>query len=91
MVETTLAAADLITAIPSLWESLKVPLSILVIIGGVVACIISIHRGIGTAAGKLIGAIALSSVVLGAVGLSASGKTTLDRRCNGCTVGQYGQ
>ena len=35
MIETTLAAGDLITAIPSLWESLKVPLSIVVIIAGI--------------------------------------------------------
>lgn len=91
MIENTLAAADLITAIPSLWESLKVPLSIIVIVAGVVMAIVAMKRGIGSAAGALVGAIALSAVVLGAVGLSGSFKTTLDRHCDGCTVGQYGR
>lgn len=91
MIETTLAAADLVTAIPALWEDLKVPLAILVIAAGVAGAIVSFHKGFGSAAGKLIGGIAMSAIVLGAVGLSASFKTTMDNHCNGCTIGQYGR
>lgn len=36
MTETALAAGDLITAIPSLWQSLQIPLAIIAIcVGGV--------------------------------------------------------
>ncbi|MEX3649221.1 MULTISPECIES: hypothetical protein [Mycolicibacterium] len=91
MIETTLAAADLVTAIPAFWEDLKIPLSILVIAAGVAGAIVSFHKGFGTAAGKLIGGIAMSAIVLAAVGLSYSVKTTMDKHCNGCSVGQYGR
>ncbi|MBU8819254.1 hypothetical protein KL864_25500 [Mycolicibacterium goodii] len=91
MTESYLAATDLVTAIPSFWESIKVPLSIIVIVAAVVAAIISIRKGIGSALGVLIGGIAIAALVLGAVGLTASFKETLDKHCNGCTVGQYGR
>jgi hypothetical protein len=91
MVETVVAAGDLFTAIPQLWESAKIPLSIVVIVCGVAAGAFSIVRGIGAAAGKIIGAIALSAIVLGAVGLSASFKETIDKHGGGVTVGQYGR
>lgn len=91
MVETVVAAGDLFTAVPGFWESAKVPLSIVVIICGVVAGAFALARGVGAAAGKIIGGIALSALVLGAVGLSASVKETIDRHGDGVTVGQYGR
>ncbi len=90
MIETTLAAGDLITAIPTLWESLKVPLSIVVIIAGIGAGIAGMSRGFGHAAGRLIGGIALAAVVLGAAGLATSAKQTMDRHGQCVTCGSYG-
>lgn len=90
MVETVMAAADLVNAIPSLWEAIRVPGAILLIMVGVGSAITSLHRGIGTAAGKLIGGIALGAVTLGAVGLVVSSKATIDRHTGGVMIGQYG-
>jgi hypothetical protein len=90
MIETTLAAGDLITAIPTLWESVKVPLSIVVIIAGIGAGIAGMSRGFGHAAGKLIGGIALAAIVLGAVGISTSLKQSLDHHGQCITCGSYG-
>jgi hypothetical protein len=90
MIETVFAAADFVNAIPSLWEAIKVPGAILLIMVGVGSAIASLHRGIGTAAGKLIGGIALGALALGGVGLMASIKTTIDHHTGGLTIGQYG-
>jgi hypothetical protein len=91
MVETTRAAADFVTAIPSLWEAIKIPGAITLIIVGLGGAIISLHKGVGAAAGKLLGGIMLGVVVLGAVGLMVSVKTTIDRHSGGVMIGQYGQ
>lgn len=90
MIETAIAAADLVNAVPSLWEALKVPGAILLLMAGLAGAIVSLHRGVGTAAGKLIGAIALGALVLGGVGLMASFKTTIDHHTGGVLTGQYG-
>lgn len=90
MIETVVAAADLVNAIPSLWEAIKIPASIVLLGVGTGSAVVSLHRGIGTAAGKLIGAMALSALVLGGVGLTNSIKVTLDRHTGGITTGQYG-
>ena len=91
MIETALAAGDVFTAIPSLWEAARIPLSIVIIAVGAVAGAVQLGRGFGAAAGRVIGAIALAAIVLGAVGLTVSFKTTIDRHGGGITVGQYGQ
>ncbi|MCP9276836.1 hypothetical protein [Mycolicibacterium arenosum] len=90
MITSTLAAADIVTAIPSLWEAIKVPVCILMIMAGTGSAIFSLHRGFGSAAGKMIGGIALAALALGAVGLTVSAKETLDRHSGGILVGQYG-
>lgn len=55
MTETALAAGDLITAIPSLWQALQIPLAIIAICVGGVAGAFSLVRGFGAAAGKVLG------------------------------------
>ena len=47
MTETTLAAGDLLTAIPSLWESAQIPLAIIAIFVGGVAGAFALVRGFG--------------------------------------------
>lgn len=89
MIETYVAAADLVNAIPSLWESIKVPASIVMLMVGAGSAIFSLHRGVGTAAGKIVGGIALGALILGGVGAMASFKETLDRHTGGVTIGQY--
>jgi hypothetical protein len=91
MVETAIAAADIVNAIPSLWEAIKIPGAITLIFVGLIGAIISLHKGVGAAAGKLLGGIMLGVMVLGAVGLMVSAKTTIDRHTGGVLVGQYGQ
>ncbi len=90
MVETVVAAADLVNSIPSMWEAIKVPCAILLIVAGVGGAITSLHKGFGTAAGKLLGGIALGAFALGAVGLMASVDTTVNRHTGGVLTGQYG-
>ncbi|MFV1504237.1 hypothetical protein [Mycobacterium kansasii] len=91
MIETIVAAADLVNAVPSLWEAIKIPLSVTLLAAGAGSAIFSLHRGFGTAAGKLIGAMALGALMLGGVGLTNSLKATIDRHSGGVTIGQYGR
>lgn len=91
MITTTLAAGDLLTAIPSFWNDFRYPAAICLIIAGVVAAIVGIHKGFGHAAGKLLGAIALAAITLGAVGLTTSFENTVNRHGNNVLTGQYGQ
>lgn len=90
MTETALAAGDLITAIPSLWNALQIPLAIIAICVGGVAGAFSLVRGFGAAAGKVIGGIAIAAIILGGVGLAVSLKGTVDKHGDGITSGQFG-
>jgi uncharacterized membrane protein len=85
------AAGDLLTAVPSLWNDMRWPMAIVMIISGAVAGAMKLMHGFASAAGKVIGGIALAALVLGAIGLAASFKMTADRHTGGVTVGQYGQ
>lgn len=87
---TVLAAGDLITAIPSLWQSLQVPLAIIAICVGSIAGAFSLVRGFGAAAGRVLGGIAIAAIILGGVGLAMSLKTTVDKHGGGITTGQFG-
>lgn len=91
MVETTLAAGDLLTAIPSLWDSARIPLAIIAIAVGGAAGAFSLARGFGAAAGKVLGGVAIAAVILGGVGLAVSLKGTVDKHGGGITTGQFGQ
>ena len=53
MIETTLAAGDLLTAIPGLWDAARIPLAIIAIAVGGVSGAFSLTRGFGAAAGKV--------------------------------------
>ncbi|MDP7707476.1 hypothetical protein [Mycobacterium sp. TY815] len=90
MIETIVSAADLVDAIPSLWESIKKPGAILLIMVGLGGAIMGLGRGFGTAAGKLLGGIALAAITLGAVGLMGSLDATVNRHGGGILTGQYG-
>jgi hypothetical protein len=90
MIETITAAADLVNAIPSFWEQIKIPLGVVLVAAGVGSAIMSIHRGVGTAAGKMLGGIALSAIAFGGLGLSESIKGTIDHHSGGVLVGHYG-
>ena len=90
MTETTLAAGDLLTAIPSLWESAQIPLAIIAIFVGGVAGAFALVRGFGAAMGKVLGGVAVAAIILGAVGLAVSLKTTVDKHGGGTTTGQFG-
>lgn len=91
MIATSIAAGDLLTAIPSLWNDMRYPLAICLIISGIVGGIVSLHKGFGAAAGKLIGGIALAALALGAVGLTVSVENTVNRHGGNVLTGQYGQ
>lgn len=91
MITTTLAAGDLLDAIPSFWNNFRYPAAILLIMSGVVAAIVGIHKGFGHAAGKLLGAIALAACALGAVGLAVSFEQTVNEHGGNIMTGQYGQ
>jgi hypothetical protein len=52
MIETTLAAGDLLTAIPGLWDAARIPLAIIAIAVGGVSGAFSLTRGFGAAAGR---------------------------------------
>jgi len=91
MIETYVAAADFVNAIPSLWEAIKVPASVVMLAVGAFSGIFSLLRGVGTAAGKIVGGFALGALVFGGVGAMYSVKETVDRHSGGLTIGQYGR
>ena len=93
MVQTVMAAGDLMTAIPSFWNDLRVPLGIVVIIGGTVAGIMKLTHGIAKAGGLIIGGFMLAALVWSGPSIAMSIKHTLDRHTGGATTGvsQYGQ
>jgi len=90
MVETTQAAADLFSAIPSMWSDGRVTAAIVVIAIGAIIAIAKIHHGIGKAIGLFLGAVVLGGLVLGSTGALASIKHTLDNH-GGITSGDYGR
>ncbi|MEB3031782.1 hypothetical protein [[Mycobacterium] nativiensis] len=90
MIETFTAAADLMNAIPTLWQSAKYPAAAAMTAVGVGSGIHGLTKGFGTAAARMIGGIALAALVIGSDGLTASTKTTIDRH-GGITTGQYGR
>jgi hypothetical protein len=83
MVETTLALGDLITAIPNLYYQLQMPVAIITLLSGAIAGAFSLHRGIGQAAGKTIGGIALASLVFGGLSLTKAINQTVDTHSGG--------
>lgn len=90
MISTAVAAGDLLTAVPSLWNDFRVPGAIGLIMAGVGCAIFGIHKGFAHAAGKLIGAIALAALALGAVGLTVSFHETVNKHTGGIMSGGYG-
>ena len=90
MISTALAAGDLLTAVPSFWNDFRVPGAIALIISGIGGAIFGIHKGFAHAAGKLIGAIALAALALGAVGLTVSFHETVNKHGGGIMSGGYG-
>jgi len=90
MIATTLAAGDLLTAVPSFFNDFRFPGAIALIISGIGGAIFGIHKGFAHPAGKLIGAIALGALALGAVGLTVSFHETVNKHGNGIMSGGYG-
>jgi hypothetical protein len=82
MVETTLAFGDLITAIPNLYYQLQFPVAVILLITGGVAGAFSLHKGVGHAAGKVIGGIALAALVFGGLSLARSINYTVNSHDN---------
>jgi hypothetical protein len=90
MIVQTLAAGDLFTAIPSMWNDARVPLAIVVIAIGAIIAASKLSKGVGTAIGLFIAAAVLAALVIGSSGLVATIKQTTDVH-GGLTVGQYGR
>lgn len=86
MVETTLAVGDLITAIPTLYYQLEKPVAVIILIVGALAGAFSLHRGVGRAAGKVVGGIALASLVFGGLSLAHSINATVNMHSGGGPV-----
>jgi hypothetical protein len=72
MVQTTLAMGDLIYAIPNLYHQLQLPVAVVTLLVGAVSGAFSLHKGVGKAAGKVIGGVALASLVFGGLSLAHS-------------------
>ena len=91
MVETYVAVGDLITGIPALYESLKIPLAVIALIVGAGTGAFALGKGFGAAAGKVLGGIAIAALIFGGLGIALSIKATTDRHGGGITTGQFGQ
>jgi hypothetical protein len=63
---------DLIWAIPNLYYQLQLPVAVTTLIVGAVSGAFSLHKGFGKAAGKVVGGIALASLVFGGLTLANS-------------------
>jgi len=91
MIIQTLAAGDLVTVIPSLWNDLRVPLGVLALAAGAIAALkMLVSKGIASAIGMVVGGAVVATAILGGQGLMASVKQTVDNH-GGLTVGQYGR
>jgi hypothetical protein len=86
MVETTLAVGDLITAIPSLYYQLQMPVAVITLLVGATAGGFSLHKGVGRASGKVVGGIALASLIFGGLSLAHSINTTVNMHSGGGPV-----
>jgi sulfopyruvate decarboxylase TPP-binding subunit len=86
MVETTLAVGDLINAIPSLYYQLQMPVAVITLLVGALAGAFSLHKGVGKAAGKVVGGIALASLVFGGLSLAHSINATVNLHSGGGPV-----
>ena len=91
MVEHVVAVGDLVTAVPALYEALKVPLGVLALIVGGAAGAFALTKGFGSAAGKVLGGILIAVLIFGGLGLALSAKATMDRHGGSITTGQFGQ
>lgn len=94
MIESTLAAGDLFTAIPNLFENAKLSIAIVALFVGFVAGACALWKGFGSAAGKLLGGICAAAIIMGGVGLALSLGTTVNKYGGNIgtgSVGQYGQ
>jgi hypothetical protein len=86
MVETTLAFGDLITTIPALYTQLQLPVAVITLLVGALAGAFSLHKGVGRAAGKVIGGIAFASLVFGGLSLAHSINYTVNSHSYGGPV-----
>jgi hypothetical protein len=68
-----------------------VPLAVIALIVGAVAGAFGLARGFGSAAGKVVGGIAIAVLIFGGLGIALSVKATVDRHGGGITTGQFGQ
>ena len=64
MVERVVAAADLFTAIPSMWSDGRVTVGVIVLVVGAIIAACTLHKGVGKAIGVFIGACILAALVL---------------------------
>jgi hypothetical protein len=78
MVETTLALGDLITAIPLVYHAAQLPLGIIALVVSAVSGAMSLHRGVGTAIGKVVGGSAVCALIFGGLSLAGSISTTVN-------------
>jgi hypothetical protein len=69
---------DLITAIPDLYYQLQLPVGVITLLIGAVSGAFSLHKGVGKAAGKVIGGIALASLTFGGLSLANSINDTVN-------------
>lgn len=69
----------------------RIPLAIIAIAVGGVSGAFSLTRGLGAAAGKVLGGVAIAAIILGGAGLATSVKGTVDKHGGGITTGQSGQ
>jgi hypothetical protein len=78
MIETTLAIGDLITAIPALYEQVKLPLGIVGLVVSGLSGALALNRGVGTAVGKVVGGSAVAALIFSGLSLANSITTTVD-------------
>jgi hypothetical protein len=78
MVVTTLAVGDLIFAIPNLYHRLQLPVGVIMLLTGAVSGALRLHSGVGKAAGRVVGGIALTSLVFGGLSLAHSINMTVN-------------
>lgn len=63
---------DIVDAIPILYQQMQLPIGLITIMIGAVAGAFSLHKGVGKAAGKMVGGIALAALVFGGASLAHS-------------------
>lgn len=89
MMVTNVAYGDLLFGIQNLYYAMRTPMAIIALIVGGVSGAFALHKGVGRAAGMVVGGVVLAALIYGSLGLANAVVDTTTHH-SGISVGDYG-